>query len=244
MNLKAILVGLFCFASGYGIALLNADDGLNNPSQPYNEIDSKILSENINKPIPNSHDDQFNALISQPNGHILSQATIDKIKMVLKQMPDQEVAHYLSKAFPLNNFSSIQNKKQFSERLLEELSSEATVSKEDMQGKLVLSRNLSNNLQSENMSQIYKNQQIVAHYDTLGKLSKSDQVFVKWVNKDSGEVLLFAPQPVNPQSDQNWVSYAPPDGWKPGEYAIQYYQVDDKLTPIAQADYTIGQVLD
>lgn len=82
MNLKAILVGLFCFASGYGIALLNADDGLNNPSQPYNEIDSKILSENINKPIPNSHDDQFNAFISQPNGHILSQATIDKIKMV------------------------------------------------------------------------------------------------------------------------------------------------------------------
>ena len=79
MNLKAILVGLFCFASGYGIALLNADDGLNNPSQPYNEIDSKILSENINKPIPNSHDDQFNALISQPNGHILSQATIDNL---------------------------------------------------------------------------------------------------------------------------------------------------------------------
>ncbi len=71
-------------------------------------------------------------MISQPNGHILSQATIDKIKMVLKQMPNQEVAHYLSKAFPLNNFSSIQNKKQFSERLLEVLTSEASVSKEDI----------------------------------------------------------------------------------------------------------------
>ncbi|WP_353167011.1 hypothetical protein [Acinetobacter sp.] len=223
---------------------MNTDDGFNSPSHSYNEIDSKILSENINKPIPKSHDDQFNALISQSNGHVLSQATIEKIKMILNQMPEQEVENYLTKAFPLNDFSSIQNKKQFSGRLLEELSSEAIASKEDMQGKLVLSRNLSNNLQSENMSQIYKNQQIVAHYDTLGKLSKSDQVFVKWVNKDNGEVLLFTPQPVNPQSDQNWVSYAPPDGWKPGEYAIQYFQVDDKLTPIAQADYTIGQVLD
>lgn len=244
MNLKGILVGLFCFASGYGIALMNTDDGSNNPSHYYNKIDSKVSSENINKSISNNYDDQFNALIAQPNGHVLSQVTIDKIKMVLDQMSDKEVAHYLSKAFPLDNFSSIQNKKQFSERLLEELSSEVSVSKEDMQGKITLSRNLSNNLQSENMSQIYKNQQIVAHYDTLGKLSKSDQVFVKWINKDSGEVLLFTPQPVNPQSDQNWVSFTPPDGWKPGEYAIQYYQVDDKLTPIAQADYTIGQVLD
>lgn len=244
MYLKEILIGLCCFGTGYGIALMNTDDGFNNPSHSYNEIDSKILSENINKLIPKSHDDQFNALISQSNGHVLSQATIEKIKMILNQMPEQEVENYLTKAFPLNDFSSIQNKKQFSGRLLEELSSEAIASKEDMQGKLVLSRNLSNNLQSENMSQIYKNQQIVAHYDTLGKLSKSDQVFVKWVNKDNGEVLLFTPQPVNPQSDQNWVSYAPPDGWKPGEYAIQYFQVDDKLTPIAQADYTIGQVLD
>ncbi|MFL9507010.1 hypothetical protein ACKER8_15580 [Acinetobacter baumannii] len=223
---------------------MNTDDGSNNPSHYYNKIDSKVSSENINKSISNNYDDQFNALIAQPNGHVLSQVTIDKIKMVLDQMSDKEVAHYLSKAFPLDNFSSIQNKKQFSERLLEELSSEASISKEDMQGKITLSRNLSNNLQSENMSQIYKNQQIVAHYDTLGKLSKSDQVFVKWINKDSGEVLLFTPQPVNPQSDQNWVSFTPPDGWKPGEYAIQYYQVNDKLTPIAQADYTIGQVLD
>lgn len=57
MNFKVILVGQFYFVSCYGIALKNFDKGLNNPSQPYNEIDSKILSENINKPIPNSHDD-------------------------------------------------------------------------------------------------------------------------------------------------------------------------------------------
>lgn len=244
MYFKEILIGLIGFASGYGIALMNADGGFLNPSQPSKEIDSKTLNENINTMITKTEGDQFNALMSQSKGHVLSQATLDKIKVVLSQMPEQEVEHYLSKAFPLSNFGSIQNKKQFAERLLEELSSEDIVSKEDVQGKLVLSRNLSNTLQSENLSQIYRNQQIVAHYDTLGKLSKNDQVFVKWVNKDSGEVLLFTPQPVNSQSDQNWVSYAPPDGWKPGEYAIQYYQVNDTLTPIAQADYTIAQVLD
>ncbi|MBJ8443056.1 hypothetical protein J0904_04670 [Acinetobacter bereziniae] len=110
MYLKEILIGLCCLGTGYRIALMNTDDGFNNPSHSYNEIYSKILSENINKLILKSHDNQFNALISQSNGHVLSQATIEKIKMILNQMPEQEVENYLTKAFPLNNFSSIQNK--------------------------------------------------------------------------------------------------------------------------------------
>ena len=243
MYLKEIFIGLTCFVSGYGIAFLNIDDGLTNPSQLFKENHYNMVNKDANEDNNLNYAKQFNTMVSQSEGHVLPSEAIGKIKIILDQIPDREVDRYLSKAFPLSDFTGISDKKKFSERLLEELSKDAHKDSANMPGKLIVSRNLNNNLQSENMDKIYKNQQIVAHYDTLGNLAKSDQVFVKWLNRDTGEILLFTPQPVNPQSDQNWVSYSPPAGWKPGNYAVEYYQVDDQLTPIAQTDYTITDVL-
>ncbi|WP_288418787.1 hypothetical protein [uncultured Acinetobacter sp.] len=243
MYLKNIFIGLTCFILGYGVSLLSTDDGSTNPSQSVKLNQAEINRKDESTKTDVGYANQLNAMVSESEKRVLSSESIEKIKLILDQMPEQEVNRYLSKAFPSSDLTGIHDKKKFSERLLEELSKDMPKNDAKLLGKLVVSSNLSNNFQSENMDKVYKNQQIIAHYDTMGNLTKSDQVFVKWFNRDTGEILLFTPQPVNPQSDQNWVSYSPPAGWKPGNYAIQYYQINDQLTPIAQTDYTITDIL-
>jgi len=89
---------------------------------------------------------------------------------------------------------------------------------------------------------IYKGQQLFAHFDTLGKTPSNEQVFVRWSNQTTGEVLFFMPQRVSAQREKNWVSFNPVAGWKPGHYDVKYYQMNDQLEPIAQTSFYIQNV--
>ncbi|MFI8008817.1 hypothetical protein ACIF8R_01340 [Acinetobacter sp. ABJ_C4_1] len=239
MSSKVIVFGLVCFGLGYGVALINIDDKSAHLSSV--SSDKRVIAD-LNTTSKNIVSQQLLDFSSSKN-HVIPTENIAHIRSFLNALPEKELDYYLSKAFPLNDLTKIQDKKKFSERLLEELSTSSKNYENNLPGEIVVSRNLANNTQPENMNQIYKNQKITAHYDTFGKVTQTNQVFVKWTNQNTGEVLLFSPQKINENSNQNWVSYAPSEGWKPGTYAIEYYEMNDQLTPIAQTSYTINQVL-
>lgn len=96
---------------------------------------------------------------------------------------------------------------------------------------------------SEDLSQVHKNQEIFAHFDTMGKFPQESQVFVRWTNRDTGEILLFTPTNINAATQQNWISFAPAQGWKAGQYDVKYYQLNKDLTPIAQSSFSIQHVI-
>ena len=92
--------------------------------------------------------------------------------------------------------------------------------------------------------QIYASQQLFAHFDTLGKVPNNDQVFIRWSNQSTGEVLFFMPQRVSVNQQQNWVSFNPAQGWEVGIYDVKYYLANDQLTAIAQTSFSIDQIID
>lgn len=179
---------------------------------------------------------------STHTGKLISQNNISDIQDIVAATPLPTVSSYLNKAFPNSDLSHINDKKKFSNRLIDELSSTNTP-EQKLSGQLAISSNELMPRQSEDLAQVYKNQEIFAHFDSMGKFPQDSQVFVRWVNRDTGEILLFTPTMINKASQQNWTSFSPAHGWQAGNYDVKYYQMDDNLTPIAQASFTIKQVI-
>lgn len=223
--LKEILLSISSLTVGYGIASFSQNkDAISDNSLSTNTTEKSSL-------IHNEFEKHISSSSNVKDAHLISKNMADSFKDIIKNMTEKQLNNYLTKAFPNTDLSRIQNKKEFAERLLEELSSPGSSSAFTV-GTLTLSKNMESSKQSDNVNQIYKNQQLFAHYDTLGKITKSDQVFVKWINQDTGEILLFTPQKVNDLSDQNWISYSPPNGWEEGNYEIEFYQFNDHLSQI------------
>ena len=83
-----------------------------------------------------------------------------------------------------------------------------------------------------------------AHLDTNGQIPSNKYVFIKWINNQTGQVLLFEKKNISANSNQNWVSFIPSDGWQEGSYDVRFYQFDSELQPIAQTTYNIYEVID
>lgn len=176
------------------------------------------------------------------SGHLITKTNTEKIKALINQNTQGTINSYLKKAFPQADLSTINDQKKFSERLIDELSN-TDQSEQNLTGYLTVSSNMLMPGKSENLSEVYKNQEIFAHFDTLGKTPQATQVFVRWVNHDTGEILLFTPTQINAASQQNWISFAPATGWKEGKYDIKYYQMNDELSPIASSSFTISKII-
>lgn len=176
------------------------------------------------------------------SGQLITKTNTEKIKALINQNTQGTINTYLKKAFPQADLSAINDQKKFSERLIDELSN-TDQSEPNPTGHLTISSNTLMPRQSENLSEVYKNQEIFAHFDTLGKTPQGTQVFVRWINHDTGEILLFTPTQINAASQQNWISFAPANGWKEGKYDIKYYQMNDALTPIANTSFTISKII-
>ncbi|QIC71751.1 MULTISPECIES: hypothetical protein [Acinetobacter] len=237
---KDASIAIIFLILGYTIALSTSGE---NSSQEINQKKSSLNNQWIS-------DDsalinfQFSQVIDQQKGYILPTTTTANVRQVIQKMPEEEVEKYLKRAFPKVDITNIEDKKKLSERLLEELSNNDIKSLTKLNGQLTISTTSKYPIQNKDVEKIYKNQQIFAHYDLKGRFDRSDQVFVKWTNQNTGEILLFTPQNVNKDAEQNWVSYSPTEGWQPGIYNIEYFQFNSDLTPIAKTSYTINQILD
>lgn len=231
-----IITAIIFFILGYILANFIQNDTLESPSQDQNSSNQSTLT--------NHFIDQFNQDIKSKNDSnitALMQNNQNKILEVLQSLPATKITTYLEQAFPEQDIGVINDKRKFSERLLEELNQDKDES-QTLSGKVYISLDSNTPTYTTPINEVHSQQYIYAHFDTHGKTPPNTQVFVKWINQDTQEMVLFTPKYIVENSAQNWVSAVPANGWKSGRYDVKFYQMTDSLTPIAQSSYTITSV--
>lgn len=161
-------------------------------------------------------------------------------KQLLEALPDSQLNSYIAQFIPAKDAELITDKRQFANRAIEELYKQND--NQPLQGQILLANSSQMPLQSLDTSTVSKKQKIFVHLNTFGKVPLGANVFVKWTNRSTGEVLLFEKKLIQPNSDTNWVSYQPYDSWQTGSYDIRFYQFTSQLEPVAQLSYDINQV--
>ncbi|RYY78959.1 MAG: hypothetical protein EOO69_08905 [Moraxellaceae bacterium] len=234
-------IAICAFGLGYFAAHSKADQPLDS-----SEISKEAMQHSLEKTSVDTASHTIavlnNIVQAEKTGKLISQSDVTDIQHIVAKTPEQTISTYLKKAFPKTDLSAIKDKRQFTNRLIDELSNTDTA-ENNLSGQLTVSSSQLMPRQSENLEQVYKTQEIFAHFDSLGKFPQDSQVFVRWVNQDTGEILLFTPTTINAASQQNWTSFSPADGWKAGNYDVKYYQMNNNLAPIAQSSFTIKQVI-
>ncbi|MFH7765471.1 hypothetical protein [Acinetobacter sp. BSP-28] len=234
--LATLVIGILCFALGYFVAQSKPES---EPSVPEHHQD--IAVENFIQTIQQKAQ-------AQPEDRLVLQQQLknqkNQVNNIIDQATPEQINKYLAQAFPDNDLSSVHNKHAFAKRLVNEFVDAKNDPHESMTGQASVTaqqQNIANNLLPR---QVYAGQQLFAHFDTLGKTPNNEQVFVRWSNQSTGEVLFFMPQRISANREQNWVSFNPAKGWKVGTYDVKYYQLNDQLVPIAQTSFRIDQVID
>lgn len=163
-------------------------------------------------------------------------------KQLVNALPDSQLNQYVARFIPAKDAELITDKRQFANRAVEELYK--SNDSQPLVGQVMLSDSSSVPSQTMNTTTLQKRQKLYAHLNTFGKVPLGANVFVKWVNRNTGEVLLFEKKLIVPDSANNWVSYQPYDGWQTGSYDIRFYQFTSQLEPVAQLSYDVNQVID
>lgn len=163
-------------------------------------------------------------------------------KMLLNQMSNQQLDGYVSRFISTKDAELITDKRQFANRTIEELYK--ANDNQPLVGQILLANEANFPQNSLNTHTVSKRQKIYAHLNTFGKVPVSRQVFIKWTNRSTGEVLLFEKKLISANSNTNWVSYRPHDSWQKGTYDIRFYQFTSQLEPIAQYSYDVYDVVD
>lgn len=166
----------------------------------------------------------------------------EQAKALINNMPDYVLGQYVDKFMTKDASKVIGDKRRFAERAVEELYKKND--NKPLVGEVKLSFDSNMPAASIDTTKINKNAKIYAHLDTRGQVPASPYVFVKWVNNETGQVLLFEKKDIVANSNQNWVSFIPYDGWQVGSYDIRFYQFTSELQPVAQLTYNIYEVID
>lgn len=159
---------------------------------------------------------------------------------LIEGMPDYVLGQYVDKFMAKDASSAITDKRRFAKRAIEELYKPND--NQRLVGDIKLSANPAMPSLSLDTARLPKETTLYAHLDTHGQIPSSPFVFVKWVNNETGQVYLFEKKDIVANSEQNWVSFKPDEGWQPGSYDIRFYQFNSALQPIAQLTYNIAEV--
>ncbi|WP_425916188.1 hypothetical protein [Acinetobacter sp. TSRC1-2] len=231
-----LIIGILCFGLGYFFASSQLES-----EQPVPEHNQDIAVENFIQRI------QPKGQTQPEEGLVLQQQLKNQkaqVNSVIDSATTEQINKYLNQSFPGYDLSDIQNKHAFAKRLIAEFIDAKNDPNEVLAGRATVTTQQQYSVGSVLPRQIYAGQQLFAHFDTLGKVPNNEQVFVRWSNQSTGEVLFFMPQRVSVNREQNWVSFNPVKGWKVGTYDVKYYQLNDQLNPIAQTSFTLDQVMD
>ncbi|OUY09069.1 hypothetical protein [Acinetobacter populi] len=216
-------------------------------SQNLNEYQDSSLLSSLNHNMQKNKEEALSSLTldntsSAQKVNQLSKEYKQEVLAMIDEMPEQQVQKYLQQAFPNQDLKTIQNKKVFAQNVLQELTSQND--EEKLAGTISVAFTPVYSQQSENVSQVHRYQGLFAHFDTYGKFPNNEQIFIRWLNRDTGELIVFTPKRISKDENQNWISVIPDQGWQEGTYDVKVYQMNDALTPIAQTSYTLLNVLD
>lgn len=163
-------------------------------------------------------------------------------KAVLNSISNRQLDAYVERFMTDKDAELIKDKRQFANRAIEELY--RPNDNQPLTGQIIMSTSPNFTQQSINTNTLSKRQKLYAHLNTFGKVPLGANVFIKWTNRTTGEVLLFEKKLILPNSNTNWVSYQPYDSWQTGSYDVKFYQFTSELTPVAQLSYDVYQVID
>ena len=231
------------FGLGYFTAQFssdNAEQSTVHDRQNSEDLNLNDLEQLLSHSNQQSHNRQD--LSSESKSQKITLQQQNQIKDLIQQSSDEKIETYLGKIYPKIDLSSIQNKKQFSQRLIEEFSQTQNEPHDNLVGRVVITQQEGIPQRVSDLSRIHPDQYLYAHLDTLNKVPNNRQVFIRWIYRDTGEVIFFMPQNITANQSQNWVNFKPTQGWKTGTYDVRYYQFADDLTPIAQTSYTIREL--
>lgn len=203
--------------------------------------DNSIYNENADSPNDEPSSGAFKETPLNDSGLVsINDYSEEQAKAIVNQMPNVVLEQYVDRFMAKDASAVITDKRRFAERAIEELYQSNDT--RALSGEVRLAYSPIMPAASIDTSAIKKNAKIYAHLDTQDRVPSSPYVFVKWVNNDTGQVLLFEKKDIVADSNENWVSFRPYDGWQAGSYDIRFYQFTSELQPIAQLTYHIYSV--
>ena len=234
-----VLTGTLSFGLGYGVAWFSAEDvpGIA-PSSVTLAQDEKV-TENELQQLFAQGPNQGEGTLTRPEPKQISQ-----ISAMIASASPEKVDHYLKQAFPEADLSQIKDKKRFAQRAVEEFAQTQNDEQDNLAGQVVVAVEEYLGAHAQKLENINKSQYLFAHLDTFNQVEHAQQIFIRWINRDTGEVLFFSPQQIVPDKAKNWVSFSPAKGWTAGTYDVRYYQMKDDLQPIAQTSFQILSIAD
>lgn len=84
---------------------------------------------------------------------------------------------------------------------------------------------------------INKNKKVYAIFDTSNISDKT--VLVKWVNKDTGELVLYDFYKINPNSNRNYIWIKNNKGLKTGDYQVEIFSPSKDFNPIFYGQFYV-----
>lgn len=170
---------------------------------------------------------------------------IEMIENIIDHLPEHELNGYLNKFFPDNSESlaNITDKTAFAKNLAREFLDESPEYNNQADGYSSIhfstSRDFSDPAAANFVLPENPSFTIYAHLELNGAVNNNSEIFVKWINLDTDETLLFKRKNINPNTNRNWVGFVPSSGWKVGSYLVKLYRFESSLNLIAQESYII-----
>lgn len=204
--------------------ILYTPNGINESKEELSDTNSDVSSVKDNE--SNAAFNKKSAVIDETqkttneNNLTLNSYSKHEAQALVKKMPDYVLEQYIDKFMAKGVSEALTDKRRFAERAIEELYSPND--NQQLAGVVKIGFSQIEPDVSEDTSNVTKFAKIYAHLDTKGGVPNSNIVFIKWVNNQTGQVLLFEQKAISANSNQNWVSFKPDDGWTKGSYDVRF----------------------
>lgn len=167
---------------------------------------------------------------------------------MLDQMDDDELTGYLKNMIPRKQLFKLIDKRIFAKNALMILYHQNTPEnnkalQEKTNNIITMGVTPTYTQTHADTRQVDIEQKLYAHLKVPNKQVHGGKVFVTWIHRESGQVMLFNMMYLNPRKTENWVSLKPPSGWLKGSYDVSMYRFSNELEPIAKHTYTIDHVI-
>lgn len=155
-------------------------------------------------------------------------------------IPEESVETMLSLIIPRQELEGVGDIKAFAKRYLEEINLKETDVDDYSFASVIVSTSKDDTFGSSSL-EIKPSDRVYAHVQFSGGLGTgSDKVLSRWVNLDNREVLFFKRSHINPDGDNNWVSFTPSGGWKTGNYEVAFYLLANGMKKVGSTNFFLS----
>lgn len=167
---------------------------------------------------------------------------------MLKQMDDDELTGYLENMIPKKRLFKLIDKRIFAQNALNILYQQNTPEtiqslRDKTHSSITMGLTPTYTKTHADTRTVDIEKKLYAHLKTPHNELHAGKVFVTWIHRESGQVMLFNMMYLNPHSTENWVSLTPSSGWLTGSYDVNVYRFSNQLEPIAKHTFSIEHVI-